>query len=90
MNAQQQIAAGISAELARQGKTKTDLMEPLGLTQNSIYARFHSRTPFTTDELSEIANYLHMSFMDLMHRCLDLGETKSPQVPAVGNETERR
>lgn len=71
MSSQQQISSGIAAELARQGKTKTDLITPLGLTSNSIYSRFNGKTNFTTEELSKIADYLHISFLELMRRCLD-------------------
>lgn len=90
MSDQERIAAGIAAELARRGKTKSDLAKPLGLSAKSVYSRFHGKTNFTTDELSAVAGYLHLSFMDLMRRCIGPDEEKSPVAAGDGETQERK
>ena len=50
--------ANVRAELARQGRTQTDLAGVLGITQSQISARIRGRVPWRLEELAAVASYL--------------------------------
>lgn len=52
------VPANVAAELARQGLAKSALIPVLGVSRNTLYARFADGPPFDTDELELIAVFL--------------------------------
>lgn len=52
------IAANIRAELARQGKTQTNLAAHLGISQTVVSFRLRGVTEIGVNELVRIAQYL--------------------------------
>ena len=60
------IAAAVLAELGRQGKKRTDLTIPLGLSRPTVSGRLNGHTPFTADELDKVASFLGITAYDLI------------------------
>lgn len=49
------VGATVRAELARAGKSQTDLAAVLGVTQTAISKRLRGVTPFDVNELAKVA-----------------------------------
>jgi len=60
------IAAAVLAELGRQGKKRSHLSSPLGLSRQTISGRLNGHTPFTADELDKVASFLGLTAYDLI------------------------
>lgn len=75
------IAAAVLAELGRQGKKRTDLTTPLGLSRPTISGRLNGHTPFTADELDKVASFLGITAFDLIDSAA-LGRRFSDSDPA--------
>lgn len=52
------ITGAVKAELARRDLEGYDLAEPLGIGRNAVYARLRGDTPFNTDEIAVISEFL--------------------------------
>lgn len=60
------VTQAIKAELARADKDGLDLVEPLRLSRNSVYARLRGDKPFTTEEIAHVAEFLQITPEDLI------------------------
>lgn len=60
------IAGAVRAELGRQGKRRSELAAVLGLSRPTVYGRLNGRTPFTSQELDQVARFLNISAYDLI------------------------
>ena len=54
----EQVAANIRAELARQKKTQSHLIEVWGITQGSVSKRLSGATPLDVNEVQKVADWL--------------------------------
>ena len=52
------IIGAVKAELARRNLSGSDLIEPLSIGKNTLYARLKGERPFETEELAKIADFL--------------------------------
>lgn len=50
-----QVAANVRAEIARAGRTQTDVAERLHMTQSALSKRLNGRIPFDINEISAIS-----------------------------------
>jgi transcriptional regulator with XRE-family HTH domain len=55
------IAAEVRAELARQGRSKKDLEDLLGVSRQAVWSRLAGVVPFTTEELVKVAQWLNVA-----------------------------
>ena len=60
------IAGAVRAELARRGKTVTELTNVIGWSSRTTYRRLNGDAAFTVDELELIANWLHVDVQVLI------------------------
>lgn len=65
-NVRSWIAQEIRAEMARQGKTASDLGKVLGLSKQSAAARVRGESPFKGEELPAVARWLDASVGQFM------------------------
>lgn len=56
------VAAEVRAEMARQGKSKGELAQTLGVTLNTAKSRYDGTQPFNLVELVQVAMWLGVSF----------------------------
>ncbi len=56
------IAAEVRAEMARQGKSKGELAQALGVTLNTAKSRYEGSQPYNLVELVQVALWLGVSF----------------------------
>lgn len=75
MNTSKQIAAGISAEMARRGHSKRELADVWGVTQQTVYSKLATGM-LTTDEVDKVAQFLNISFVDLVKASLMLADSR--------------
>ncbi|MCV7186995.1 helix-turn-helix domain-containing protein [Mycolicibacterium thermoresistibile] len=54
----QRVAANVRAEMARTKRTQSALAHSIGMKQQALSRRLSGRTPFTVDEIAEIARCL--------------------------------
>lgn len=71
-----EVADAIRAELSRRDLDGVALVEPLGLSRNSIYSRLRGKTPFDTEEVEKVAAFLGITVDQL----LDLARLARPTV----------
>lgn len=71
MNHTQQIAAGVKAELARTGKRSADLAVAEGMSRQTLASRLNGEKPFSTDEIDIAAQFLNLTFIELIRRSLN-------------------
>ena len=62
------LAEEIRAELARQQKSRTDLANAMGVSQNTLTSRLTGRYPFLVDEVAVCAAFLGMTTSELIAR----------------------
>lgn len=55
------VAANVRAEIARAGKSQSDVAQHIPLSQQSLSQRMQGRVPFRISELQRIADYLGIS-----------------------------
>lgn len=81
------VAKHVTAAIKKKHKTVLSISEETGIPRTTLTRRLASpeTSPFTVVELSKIADVLNMPVARFLSN-----KTKSPQVPAAGNETERR
>lgn len=60
------VGATVRAELARAGKSQTDLAAVLGVTQTAVSKRLRGVTPFDVNELALVANALDLDMSVLI------------------------
>lgn len=60
------LVGAVRAELARRRLTGKDLVQPLGLSRNAVYARLREEKAFDTNELSNAARFMGLTLDDLM------------------------
>ena len=60
------LIANIRAEMARNGKTQTDLAQLLGITRQSVSQRMLGRVDFRVSEVQAIATSLNVTVADLI------------------------
>lgn len=60
------VIGAVKAELARRDLGGSDLIGPLGLGRNAVYARLRYEKPFATDELEKIAEFLNIPISTLL------------------------
>lgn len=80
------IAAAVRAELGRQGRKLNELTAPLGLSWPTVSGRLNGHTPFTSDELDRVAEFLGMSAYDLVDSAA-LGRRIKASAPEVARIT---
>lgn len=56
----QTVAGNVRAEMARQRRTATDLIQVLHISRNSVYRRMNGETPFDLAELETVASLLNL------------------------------
>lgn len=56
------VAAEVRAEMARQGKSKGELAQVLGVTLNTAKSRYDGTQPYNLVELVQVALWLGVSF----------------------------
>ncbi|UAJ78361.1 hypothetical protein IT072_13950 [Leifsonia sp. ZF2019] len=66
------ITDAVKAELARRDLSGHDLVAPLGLGRNAVYARLRHERPFDTAELEKIVRFLGID-MTILLASADLG-----------------
>lgn len=62
------VAAEIRAELARQGKSATQLATATGIGRDTMRRRLNGVYPFNSDELYSICHFLGISIVELTER----------------------
>lgn len=62
----QRVAANLRAEMARSKHTQTMLSERIGMKQQALSRRLAGTTPFTIDELGDIAGVLGVPLLALI------------------------
>jgi transcriptional regulator with XRE-family HTH domain len=62
----QRTAAEIRAEMARQRKTQADLAEVLGLSQMAVSRRLNAEVDTSLDEIADIAEWLGVTFAQMV------------------------
>lgn len=60
------VGATVRAELARAGKSQTDLAVVLGVTQTAVSKRLRGVTPFDVNELAAVAAALDLDISVLI------------------------
>ncbi|WP_291053633.1 hypothetical protein [Herbiconiux sp.] len=60
------VAGAVKAELARRDLSGHDLVEPLRLGRNAVYARLRGERPFDMAELALIVDFLDLSMDELL------------------------
>lgn len=60
------VGATVRAELARAGKSQTDLAAVLGVTQTAVSKRLRGVTPFDVNELAAVAAALDLDMSVLI------------------------
>lgn len=60
------IVSAVRAEMGRQGKKLNELVAPLGLSWPTISGRLNGHTPFTSEELEQVATFLGITVYDLI------------------------
>ncbi len=60
------VTRAIKAELARRDLDGADLIDVLGLSRNTIYARLRYEQPFDLDEVERVATFLDMAVDELL------------------------
>lgn len=60
------VGATVRAELARAGKSQTDLAAVLGVTQTAVSKRLRGVTPFDVNELAAVADALGLDLAVLI------------------------
>lgn len=60
------VGATVRAELARAGKSQTDLAVVLGVTQTAVSKRLRGVTPFDVNELAAVAAALDLDMSVLI------------------------
>lgn len=65
------VAAEIRAELARQGKSLSDLVEGTGIKRETLRRRLNGTYPLLADELIVICDYLDIGIATLVARTED-------------------
>ncbi|MAP63168.1 MAG: hypothetical protein CMH34_05370 [Microbacterium sp.] len=55
------MTRAIKAELARRDLDGNDLVEPLKIGRNAIYARLRYEQPFDLDQIEKVAEFLGMT-----------------------------
>ncbi|PDQ35129.1 MAG: hypothetical protein B5766_07345 [Candidatus Lumbricidophila eiseniae] len=73
------LVGGIKAELARRDLNGHDLVAPLGLGRNAVYARLRGDRPFDVVEIEKIATFLGVD---------PLAFFEMPGVPTRASESE--
>lgn len=63
---QTNLAANIRAELARIGKTQSDLADHLGITRQALSQRLLGRVDFRMGEVTATANFLNTTISALV------------------------
>ncbi|MBP6571334.1 MAG: hypothetical protein QG655_3235 [Actinomycetota bacterium] len=63
---QTNLAANIRAELARNGKTQSDLADHLGITRQALSQRLLGRVDFRMGEVTATASFLSTSISALV------------------------
>ncbi len=67
------VAGAVKAELARRDLSGHDLVEPLRLGRNAVYARLRGERPFDMKELEVVVDFLGIG-MDELLASADLGK----------------
>lgn len=67
-NRRSKIAAEIRAELARQGKSATDLAKGTGIGRDTLRRRLNGIYPFYAEELFAICDFLGLTTAELVSR----------------------
>lgn len=60
------VTRAIKAELARRDLDGVDLVEPLGMSRNTVYSHLRYEQPFDLDEVEKIAAFLQMTVDELL------------------------
>lgn len=58
MSFTESVAANVRAEVARKGKTQTELAFGIGMSKQSVSAKMNADSAFTLNDLERIANWL--------------------------------
>jgi hypothetical protein len=76
-----QVTGAIKAELGRRDLDGVDLVGPLGMSRNSVYARLNGMQPFDTDQIEKVAVFLGMT-VDQLLESARLGDTPAHRAVA--------